>query len=494
MTALFGFRQRADEFAARADGLVEGSADPTAASSAGPGALGQQDLMLALVTRLRHQPQLASDPRPEFAASLRDALMAEAATVLPVQAAAPARRPLRAARPRRLAAAATAAVLVSGSAGMAAAAETSLPGEALYPVKRGMETVDVRLSRTAAGRGHDLLSQAATRLSEVEGLLALDRATAATYVPPTLATFTWQAEEGAEQLLIAYGETKDASTIAEVRSFAADSAQTLTSIVASSPTTANVQEELHAAASSVGQVDEAAADACEQCSPLGPVDVDAVLLASAAAEADPDGFTGAPALADGGVLEVLGGTGSTDPLASLAVDQAPADPVHAPPLGEAAGGGAVAPPAAQAPPSGGTEANGEASPPSSAQSPPEGSSPSGQPSETPTTPDAEQPPETPSPSTDATEAPSGSGTPEPGPSSQAPPEVVETDPTTAPTGDSSTPADDSTLPADTDAGSTGDRSGALVEATAPAVPVGQPTRSFVRDRNGRATPPGRSGD
>lgn len=506
MTALFGSRQRADEFAARVDGLVEAPADAPEASSVGSETLGQQDLMLALVTQLRRQTELASAsaPRPEFAASLRDALVAEAATALPVQAAAPARRPLRPARPKRLAAAATVAVLVSGSAGMAAAAETSLPGEALYPVKRGMETVDVRLSRTAAGRGHDLLSQASTRLSEVKGLLALDSATAATYVPPTLATFTWQAEEGAEQLLIAYSETKDASTIAEVRSFAADSAQTLTSIVASTPATASVQAELHAAASSVGQVDEAATEACEQCSDLDAVDVEAVLLASAAADGVTDGVTGASIITDGGVLDTLvGDAASADPLAPLTVDPAEADQSTS--LGEALGGGAVAPPAdasapppdasappadadappPNVPPSGGPEGEGDGGAP--VETPPQ--EPSGQPSDEPTAPDPEQPTETPTetPTEAPSEAPSESSTDNPSP--EVPAESSEPDRTTGPTA----PADVSTLPADTDAGSTGDGGAAIVEDPARAVPVRELARGGGRTEHGRPTSPGRSG-
>ena len=59
---------------------------------------------------------------------------------------------------RRLVAAATAAILLGGTAGMAAAAQHALPGEALYPVKRGIERVETRLSGSDAGRGRDLLA------------------------------------------------------------------------------------------------------------------------------------------------------------------------------------------------------------------------------------------------------------------------------------------------------------------------------------------------
>ena len=55
---------------------------------------------------------------------------------------------------------------------MAAAAQGALPGEALYPIKRGIEQAQAGLSMTSAGRGRDLLDQADDRLGEVQGLLA----------------------------------------------------------------------------------------------------------------------------------------------------------------------------------------------------------------------------------------------------------------------------------------------------------------------------------
>ena len=221
MTGLFGFRQRAEQFAA----LVDGRAGDARERADGPPQRHHpdQERWLSVVSQLRAQDELvaASLPAPAYAASLREALVAEAATVLtsgpttaersavPDTAAVTGGRAPLLGGPRRLVAAATVAVVVTGSAGMASAAQTALPGAALYPVKRGLERVDVTLSSSAVGRGRDLLGQASTRLGEVEGLLASGSPTAALEVPGTLRTFTWQAREGAEAMMEAYRQTED---------------------------------------------------------------------------------------------------------------------------------------------------------------------------------------------------------------------------------------------------------------------------------------------
>ena len=54
------------------------------------------------------------------------------------------------------------AVLLGGSAGMAAAAQNALPGEALYPVKRGIESAQLQLV-SGPDRGRAQLANAADR-------------------------------------------------------------------------------------------------------------------------------------------------------------------------------------------------------------------------------------------------------------------------------------------------------------------------------------------
>src|SRR5689334_22514591 len=98
MTSLMRARRRADEFEA----LLSGSATSPRA---------ELTTLVGVASALReHAP---ATPRPDFAASLREQLMVEAATVLTVEAkslALPVRR--RGTRERRLVAAATAAVLM----------------------------------------------------------------------------------------------------------------------------------------------------------------------------------------------------------------------------------------------------------------------------------------------------------------------------------------------------------------------------------------------
>ena len=73
---------------------------------------------------------------------------------------------------RRLGTAAASLVIVGGTAGMAAAASGALPGDPLYPVKRGVEQTGAAVRMSDAAEGEALLRQANTRLDEVRSLQA----------------------------------------------------------------------------------------------------------------------------------------------------------------------------------------------------------------------------------------------------------------------------------------------------------------------------------
>ena len=73
---------------------------------------------------------------------------------------------------RRLGTIAASLVIVGGSAGMAAAASGALPGDALYPIKRGVEQAGTAVRFSDASKGEALLEQAAARLDEVRALQA----------------------------------------------------------------------------------------------------------------------------------------------------------------------------------------------------------------------------------------------------------------------------------------------------------------------------------
>ncbi len=267
MTSLFSVRKRAEEFAAVVDGSADPGTHPDLAELAG------------VVTALREHDQPV--PRAEFAADLRERLMAEAAEVLTPSNAGlvlPART--RGRRERRLAAAAAALVFVGGTAGMAAAAQHALPGDALYPIKRGIEHAQAGLSTSPAGKGRDLLHQANDRLTEVAGLLAADPSTAAPEIPQTIDDFTAQAQEGAQLMMTSFGDTRDPASIVAVREFAAHGLTTLQDVARNAP--ADSQDELAAAAVALSEIDQQAQDLCASCaSDLPDLDVPPMFLATA---------------------------------------------------------------------------------------------------------------------------------------------------------------------------------------------------------------------
>lgn len=266
MTSLLRARKRAEEFEA----LLNGGA---------PSDRADLTSLATVAVALRQHTPVA--PRPDFAASLREQLMAEAATVLTGEAkslALPVRR--RGARERRLVAAATAVVLMGGTAGMAAAAQNALPGDALYGFKRTIERAQAGLNTNDAGKGHDLLVQASDRLEEVKGLLAQEDRLAPE-VPATINDFSEQAQEGATLLIRAFEQDRDATMIADVREFAAESLPALQDLARTAPPLA--QEALANAARILQDLDRQALALCSVCADdLPPLQIEDLLLASTA--------------------------------------------------------------------------------------------------------------------------------------------------------------------------------------------------------------------
>jgi hypothetical protein len=275
MTALTRSRRRAEEFAA----LVDGERAVSAESSGGR----ELDRLVGVVSVMRREAGEDARPRAAFTADLRERLMAEAAEVLTPQQATLVLPPrTRGTRERRLVAAATAAVLLGGTAGMAAAAQGSLPGEALYPVKRGIESAQAGLSTSPAGEGRALLGQAGDRLDEVRGLVAAGPGGGASQIPGTLDEFTRQARRGADLMLTSYADTHDPATIAAVRSFAARDQRTLRQLAGTAPVEA--QPALGDAVLALSTIDARASQACQTCSDLPPLVVPAGFRASLEAD------------------------------------------------------------------------------------------------------------------------------------------------------------------------------------------------------------------
>ena len=256
MTPAFSARRRADEFEA----LLSPSHDtPLTERDAARFAA-----LLDVVADLRAMPEVA--PRPEFVSSLRERLMAEADTVLVRQPPAPSRLAMPATsrtRDRRMATLLGGAALVGATATMAVAAQTSLPGESLYGVKRGIESAQVRLAGDDAARGRTLLAQAETRLDELEQIAAGDGGTDK-LAPDTLDAFTDQSGDGVRSLLRAYEGGGSQQDVQDARDFTVRSMERLDALQPQLP--ASARDELLAAGRTLTDLDMEISTACLTCS------------------------------------------------------------------------------------------------------------------------------------------------------------------------------------------------------------------------------------
>ncbi|HEX4190108.1 MAG TPA: DUF5667 domain-containing protein [Marmoricola sp.] len=177
-------------------------------------------------------------PRTDFVADLRMRLMDAADTLLlPIDAELAPVVPLRSSaagrRQRRISIAAAAFVVIGGTAGVAAAAENSLPGDPLYPIKRGIESAQVSLNSSDAGKGQDLLRQANTRLSEVSSLVHAKESPAR--IDTTLTAFQHSTSHGADLLFDAYQRDGDSTDITDLRQMLGNQLETLDVLAADAP-------------------------------------------------------------------------------------------------------------------------------------------------------------------------------------------------------------------------------------------------------------------
>jgi hypothetical protein len=252
MTPLSPARRAAEEFARVVDGTTVDVAD-------------RYSDLTAYVDVLRAQDIPA--PRADFVADLRMRLMDAADTLLlPADAKfapvitlpQPGRR-----RERRIATAAAALVLVGGTAGVAAAAENALPGDALYPVKRAIESAQVSMNSSDTAKGHDLLNQAGTRLDEVDALMGHGDST--TQITHTLASYQRTATSGADLLFVAYQRGGDTGDLSEIRAlFGSQSAQ-LEKLAGQAPPSA--KSAFAAATALLADLDQQARVLCGNCGP-----------------------------------------------------------------------------------------------------------------------------------------------------------------------------------------------------------------------------------
>lgn len=269
MAPAFTSRARAEEFAT----LVEGHGAPE-------GARRRDELvrLAGLVAAMQALPQV--QPRAEFSAALREQLMAEADSL--AAPAEPTRTPARATprrRDRRVAALVGGFALVGAGTSVAMAAQTALPGDSLYPIKRVVEGAELTVADDAA-RGRELLDQAGTRLGEVADLSVRRLPDDGRLVAPTLEAFTDQATDAAELLVAEHARTGEEEPVLLLRDFARESMDQLAALGALVPEDA--RDELLLAAEAVQAIDSRAGQACPGCA--GEVVVVPTELAAAPAE------------------------------------------------------------------------------------------------------------------------------------------------------------------------------------------------------------------
>jgi len=255
MSPVFATRRRAEEFEA----VVERQSTRGASDQ-------RYDDLLVLVGALRAVPQ--PQARPEFVAELRTRLLAEAAAMPATQAAEADRLRLRKPdsgrvrnpRERRLAVAMGGFALVGATATLSVVAQSALPGDLLYPLKRGIESAHTGISVGDEGKGTTLLASASTRLDEVS---RLDAGEHEAEIADTLDDFTTQAIEASDLLLASYAEERDDQTVTGLRSFNASSMESLADLDGTLPSSA--QDEWVHAVTTLVRIDDEARLSCPTC-------------------------------------------------------------------------------------------------------------------------------------------------------------------------------------------------------------------------------------
>ncbi|MDQ1643061.1 MAG: hypothetical protein QOJ90_2412 [Actinomycetota bacterium] len=203
MVQLPAQRRRAQEFAE----LLEGRRD----------VVGHElEPLVRVAATLRPAPL---EPASDFRSELRARLVAETErAVAPLVVPQPRTGGTATARPPRMrqAVAALVATTLVGGVGVAAASTRAVPGDALYGLKRGIESAELSLARSDMSRGRELLEQADHRLSEAEALAAsgsADEATTRGHIRAALEDLDTTLRAGADALNRSYRDTGDAAAL-----------------------------------------------------------------------------------------------------------------------------------------------------------------------------------------------------------------------------------------------------------------------------------------
>jgi hypothetical protein len=263
MSPAFPTRRRAEEF----DALLAG--ELTEAPSAELAAL------LEVVDQVRALPEIT--PRAEFAASLRERLMAEAPAALAAPATATAeepttrlsvgrRTPSKSSRERRIALAIAAFSVVGATTASAVASQGALPGDTLYPVKRLIEDARTSLAMGEDAKADTLLSQARTRLKETRELSDRDNPDTDA-ITKSLRSFGDTADHASTVILAHDAGHADDKEIGQLRTFTGQSVADLSDLADVLP--ASVDGVLADVVNGLIAIDQSAAQACPGCDGTG---------------------------------------------------------------------------------------------------------------------------------------------------------------------------------------------------------------------------------
>ena len=219
-------------------------------------------LLTALAARLRGMAR-SVEPRADFRSSLRTSLVMEASTAL-----VPDEQALQPARftrvvPRRRLAIVTAFVAASlGLGSMASASASALPGEALYPVKRATERVELTFHRGLADRGAFQLELAERRLDEARELSARGPEYA-DLAAESVREFEEAAAAGTADLVAAFREDHSRSSMVVLNRFTERTEDVLAGLSSQLPAEATVA--LDQARDQLDTIANRSEDLCPSC-------------------------------------------------------------------------------------------------------------------------------------------------------------------------------------------------------------------------------------
>jgi hypothetical protein len=152
----------------------------------------------------------------------------------------------------------------AGFVGMVGASAEALPGEMLYPVKRGVENVELAFHNDDFSRGQYRLTQASERLAEARRLTDGGSPQSRDQVAGVLDTFASQAKDGSSALFRAYGQSGSTEPITVVNDFSAAAAADLAILSGRVP--GNAGDSFQRAADTISQLVTKASTLCDTCS------------------------------------------------------------------------------------------------------------------------------------------------------------------------------------------------------------------------------------